>query len=767
MEETKKDDSDNGIKLLKALSPGRENGEEGGEGDQEASPEQEAEEESDEDDYDEDDEDDDDEEEEESEEEMEEVAVFRDGVTRIIKRVIGRKQPEKKIRTKKIKIAKKNTKEIDEEGDQNAQDENIDLEDDEEDEEDEEENENEAENDIENEDENKDEDENASPKENEGDEAKEGGPVRRRRPKKPMKESDSDEEVEKDDSQDEDYEPIDRSPVKARRGVTRASKKRIADGLEVPTKEDDIDEEDDEGDEDQDDDEGGDEDGEGDEEGDGEDDEEGSPSERKKKKAKAKAKAPRKKREPKQPREKRAKGEKRVKGEKKPKAEKKGKGKKEVIYKKGKINPNVDVVKHYDFLENKSDQPIDYGCVKANNKNLHRAIYTDNYTLLENSLTKNNFFSTLHQHWAPENDVTAVKMAIRKKDLKALKMILEAEYDRKIRFTTEPRVALQYQSTGNVSKAAFGVEIRKVNIMRGGREGNNAFTHDLDAGANYLDLNDLFDSPIEKEILEYLRLKAGANQVFAKIDKLVLRGDRVNAAHLINLANASGGYGFNFLYEEALLKEKAEELSANIKKVSVTKKTTGNSSITPLHCAAINPNTEILEALLKISPEYSIQDENMRKLVHYAAACEGTGPLEHLISLGCDPREKDKAGLTPFMYACFYGKDANAEFLIKEAKVDPLYKTKDGMMGVHWAAQNGHLNVLKMLARNGSKLSEKGGKAKMTLLHFVAAYGYLDCVEFLIEKKAKVLAKDKMRRTPLTMAVRNGNLKIASLLLKL
>ena len=43
--------------------------------------------------------------------------------------------------------------------------------------------------------------------------------------------------------------------------------------------------------------------------------------------------------------------------------------------------------------------------------------------------------------------------------------------------------------------------------------------------------------------------------------------------------------------------------------------------ITPIHCAAINPNPEFLKVLLEISNEYSIMDEIMRKPVHYAAAC--------------------------------------------------------------------------------------------------------------------------------------------------
>jgi ankyrin repeat protein len=54
----------------------------------------------------------------------------------------------------------------------------------------------------------------------------------------------------------------------------------------------------------------------------------------------------------------------------------------------------------------------------------------------------------------------------------------------------------------------------------------------------------------------------------------------------------------------------------------------------------------------------------------------------------------------------------------------------------------------------------------MTPLHLAAAHGHFECVEYLLEKKGRVTAKDKFKRTPLILAVRNGNLKIASLLLQ-
>jgi len=500
---------------------------------------------------------------------------------------------------------------------------------------------------------------------------------------------------------------------KGKKEVTRASKKKVGEEKVIETKKDDID-------------------------GGEEDKEEESDTEKKKKK-KQKQKTEKVKRPPK--------------AKKMPD-----------VYKKGMWNPNVEVITHHRLLMDPSDDMVDYDSVKTNNKNLLRAVYTKNYTLLEKILKTDYSLSKLHQEWAPENNITALELAIRQKDVKAAEILLDAEHQRNIKFRSEPEIGMKQVDTGNVSKAAFGVEIRKVNLMRGGREGNNAFTHDLKN--RHFDLKSIVELPLEKEILDYIRERQGNPEVIACIDKLVLCGDRHNAAYLVGLANEAGGFGFNNAHQEALIKEKASELTPGLKKVSVTKKPLGNSGITPLHCAAINPNQEILEALLEVSRDYSLPDDKMRRLIHYAACCEGPGPLKVLLSEGADPAEKDATGLTPLMYAAYYGRAVNARVLIEDGKVDPLDKTKDGMMAIHWAAQRGHLDALKVLVEKGVKLAVKGGKAKMTPLHFAAAYNHWHCMEFLIEKKARVLAKDSFKRTPLCLAVRNGNLEIASYLLQ-
>ena len=54
--------------------------------------------------------------------------------------------------------------------------------------------------------------------------------------------------------------------------------------------------------------------------------------------------------------------------------------------------------------------------------------------------------------------------------------------------------------------------------------------------------------------------------------------------------------------------------------------------ILPIHAACINPNGDYLRTLLNSVPEHSIADREGFKPMHYAAACEGAGPLKILLA---------------------------------------------------------------------------------------------------------------------------------------
>jgi ankyrin repeat protein len=73
----------------------------------------------------------------------------------------------------------------------------------------------------------------------------------------------------------------------------------------------------------------------------------------------------------------------------------------------------------------------------------------------------------------------------------------------------------------------------------------------------------------------------------------------------------------------------------------VTKKANTNKDLTPLHCACINPNPKFLKALLDTGAEMQTIDTDLRRPVHYAAACEGPEPLTVLIAAGANLLDQD------------------------------------------------------------------------------------------------------------------------------
>ena len=93
-------------------------------------------------------------------------------------------------------------------------------------------------------------------------------------------------------------------------------------------------------------------------------------------------------------------------------------------------------------------------------------------------------------------------------------------------------------------------------------------------------------------------------------------------------------------------------------------------------------------------------------------------------------------------------------------------RDKQSMTALAYASKYGHVEAVRALIEFKAKLNVGVGAARMTPLMWASAYGHLALVEYLLEVKGRVLGKDKFKRTALTMAVRNGHTKIASILLQ-
>jgi ankyrin repeat protein len=108
--------------------------------------------------------------------------------------------------------------------------------------------------------------------------------------------------------------------------------------------------------------------------------------------------------------------------------------------------------------------------------------------------------------------------------------------------------------------------------------------------------------------------------------------------------------------------------------------------------------------------------------------------------------------------------------LILETNV-ALFKFRDkkNKTAMTYACELGDIESIKAFLDFSSgkiKVNTGQGVERMTPLMYAASQGNYELAEFLLERKARVLSKDKFKRTALIMAVRNGHTRLASLLLQ-
>jgi ankyrin repeat protein/predicted DNA-binding WGR domain protein len=442
-------------------------------------------------------------------------------------------------------------------------------------------------------------------------------------------------------------------------------------------------------------------------------------------------------------------------------------------YKKGKYNYLItEIPKIQRQFESTDDKPVFSCSVRNNDREVLRAAITGNKKLMKNLLDSKEKISTLGASWGLNHETNAFQAMCKRNDTEMLKMFLGKinDYKNRIEFANLPTVALQNIQTGYNDKYAYGVATRKVNVSRGGREGNNAFVEDLKNGSrgnNFInDIEDLIKiKELKVDTLKFITTHQQnfENELLNSLDEILIHGRTDIAEYVLKKAESNGGYGTNEYFVKALTGTK-QSISA-IPKQSVTKKAHGMKNVSPIHCACLNPNADALKHLLTVNPEFQNMDQRMRKPIHYAACSASVQALQYLISQNVDPKDHDNVKRTPLMYAARAGRVENVRFLIENNRSIPAAKDRQGYSAIHLAAENGHTEVIKVLIEAGVKVA-LGGPDRKTALHIAAARGDLEMVQFLVENNAKVTVKDKMKRSPLVLACKNGNLQVAAYLLQ-
>jgi len=454
------------------------------------------------------------------------------------------------------------------------------------------------------------------------------------------------------------------------------------------------------------------------------------------------------------------------KGEK-PKKEPKKKKEKPKKFRKGKWNPDITLVTVDNERDSISDSLDVKCCSGCANRNVIRAVLTNNKDLLKECI-KSNKISTLFDTWGPEIQMNSLHFALQNNNLSMALELLKGSRDCVGR-ARQPTYLIEHHDTGHVSMQAFGVRVRKVQMARGNRQGNNAFMEKQYTNTAYEQetIQSLLMSPnlTTETLARLIALEPGmAFTLYDNIIYAIISGNRKIAAFLINQIKDLSNYGFGNLHYEVLALDD-EDLS-EFHKASVHKKSTGNQQVTPTHCACINPNAKYLQALMNSDLNIQLTDEKNRKPIHYASACSGPAPLELIIAQGGNVNDLDNEKKSPLHYAALFGRGENIKIIGKAAPALLKAKDKQNTMPLHYACKYGHLDAVKAFIEVGAGVNLASGFARMSPLGYAAAFNHYEICEYLINNKARIMHKDKFKRTPLIMAVRNGNAKIASLLLQ-
>eukprot|EP00727_Mastigamoeba_balamuthi_P010035 m51a1_g5654 putative poly [ADP-ribose] polymerase (2347) ;mRNA; r:873460-881811 len=434
---------------------------------------------------------------------------------------------------------------------------------------------------------------------------------------------------------------------------------------------------------------------------------------------------------------------------------------------------------------------------------------------------------------------TALDVAIKTNNCEAIRVLGQELKDSKSR-ASSPQMGLAQLNTGTYSKFALGHAVRQLQEIRGARQGNAALTEDNSAYSSSFGTNCVYRAAatamshpgVTNECLEAL-VAFVPNFLQVVADKIVYaieRGYRQRAAFMLAQLKELGGWGFNFLHEKALSADDITEKP--LRAASVTKKPQWNRSVTPIHCAAINPSTRCLKALFAVVPEYGILDERRRRPIHYAAASEDPAPLQYLLENRADFRDGDDHKITPLMLAAEYGRLKNVELLIRymrrmdeeNAQADAMDVDKEaggsadeeheeegsevdseaddeeedeapkrrkgakaaaaaattvlaqclsakdsaGQTALLHAVIGGNSDIVKILIDNGASAGIERVR-KESVLHAAVSEGCsTDVIRYLVtEVGLPVDPRDKFKKTPLMMAVMNGDARATSLLLKL
>lgn len=190
---------------------------------------------------------------------------------------------------------------------------------------------------------------------------------------------------------------------------------------------------------------------------------------------------------------------------------------------------------------------------------------------------------------------------------------------------------------------------------------------------------------------------------------------------------------------------------------------TTNKGITPLHFAATSGNKDIIKMLVEKDADINATDNEGRSVMIYGINAGKTDAVKYIIELGGDVTIADNEGRTAADYA-----NINGQVQIIELAVSGDENKKDsfGNTPLHQSCYNGHSEVVKKMLESGNIEVDALNDVGETPLNIAVSNGNLYIAELLIKAGADVNKKDDSGDGLLHIAARSRKTHLVSMLVK-
>uniref|UniRef100_A0A8D0ALY3 Ankyrin repeat and sterile alpha motif domain containing 1A n=2 Tax=Sander lucioperca TaxID=283035 RepID=A0A8D0ALY3_SANLU len=191
---------------------------------------------------------------------------------------------------------------------------------------------------------------------------------------------------------------------------------------------------------------------------------------------------------------------------------------------------------------------------------------------------------------------------------------------------------------------------------------------------------------------------------------------------------------------------------------------TGGSGNSGGHGASSHP----LSSLLSIwrGPNVNCVDSTGYSPLHHAALNGHSEVVEALLRNEAFTNIADNKGCYPLHLAAWKGDEHIVKLLIHQGPSHPKLneQNNDNETPLHCAAQYGHTRVVRLLLEELTDPTMRNNKFE-TPLDLAALYGRLEVVKLLLCAHPNLLSCNTKKHTPLHLASRNGHLSVVEVLL--